>query len=203
MLTDDAVVAYKKNLLSETHGKSVEELERLLQDWGGCLFDSCQKHTVGHFEDTDAAIAEHPGAHELDSFAMNMLTGVASPQHAPMPSLAALEIAQANAAQAKEAALLAQKAAQEAAAELQTLDAEDVFYSQMPTMNYGDSLTQTLQEEVAEELDQQVQEARAEAATRFAAEALKAKSEEEARLAAVEKAKQEEVARLAAEAAKA
>jgi len=68
MLTDDAVVAYKKNLLSETHGKSVEELERLLQDWGGCLFDSCQKHTVGHFEDTDAAIAEHPGAHELDSF---------------------------------------------------------------------------------------------------------------------------------------
>ena len=36
MLTDDAVVAYKKNLLSETHGKSGEELERLLQDWVCC-----------------------------------------------------------------------------------------------------------------------------------------------------------------------
>ena len=37
MLTDDAALAMKKSLLSETHGKSMEELERLLQDWIGCF----------------------------------------------------------------------------------------------------------------------------------------------------------------------
>ena len=67
MLTDEAAVALKKSLLSETHGKSLEELERLLEAGLMAVVIGLAHVSMLDMEETEGNIAMHPDCHQVDS----------------------------------------------------------------------------------------------------------------------------------------